>query len=470
MRHYLSLLILAITLLLSSCGSSKKITSAAGAPPSDALPPLPPSEIDLPIKIAARPLINTADSLTPKEFTSFGWPGYLQTSCDFRYKYRFVRSGFTIRCTDNRLTVALQGSYQVAGDKCLCAANHPVSPWVGGYCGFNKEPMRRVDISFSTQLNFQPDYRIRTASGLDQLKALDRCTMSVFNLDMTQQIIDSIGASVNAFCKTLDESIAKMDFSGNLRRSASQAWRKTPIGPYGYLVVNPSAMRIGTLNYTRDTFAISMGITCRPELSSDSANPSKLPPLPPLQSGASRSGVTLYLPATYDYPFINKLLNDSFRNKSFEYEGQKVILKNITVSGMPHHQVKVEVDFGGSHDGQFFVWGTPTLDTAKQELRVPDIQYQLKSKDFLIKLAKILFKNKIREGVKGNSFLDLAALLKANLPTLNSQLNRTLAPGLTTSGSVRELKMIALQATEKSIQTQVYLKADLSVISSRLPR
>jgi len=485
--------LLIFILALASCGPSKKITaparpsatsanpSSATPPtspissaltpmPSDLLPALPPSEIDLPVKIVGQPLIATADSLTPKEFLSDGWPGYLQTSCDFRYKYRFVRSGFTVQCLNNRLSVALQGHYQVAGGRCLCVSGKPVSPWVSGYCGFDKEPMRRVDLSFSTQLIFQPDYRLHTASGLDRLNALDRCTMSVFSIDMTQQIMDSIGSSVNAFCKSLDVSIAKMNFSGNLHQSATKAWQKIAIGPYGYLVVNPTAMRIGALNYVRDTFNISMGISCAPQLGSDSTNPARLPPLPPLQSSASRSGVTLYLPATYDYAFINRLLNDSFRNRTFEYQGQKVILKSLTVSGMPRHKVKMEVNFSGSHEGQFSVWGTPTLDTAKQELRVPDIQYELKSKEFAIKLARILFKNKIRENVKGNSFLDLAALLKANLPTLNAQLNRPIAPGIFTTGEVKQLKMIGLQAGEKGIQAQVYLRADIAVTCTRLPR
>jgi len=88
----------------------------------------------------------------------------------------------------------------------------------------------------------------------------------------------------------------------------------------------------------------------------------------------------------------------------------------------------------------------------------------------MIKLARILFKNKIRENVKGNSFLDLAALLKANLPTLNAQLNKTIAPGVFTTGEVKELKMIGLQAGENGIQAQVYIKADISVTSTRLPR
>src|ERR1700742_4780761 len=132
-----------------ACGPSKKLTSpAVTVMVGDSLPPLPSSEIDLPIKIAGRPLLAAADSIFPREFLSPGWPNYLQTSCDFRYKYRFVRSGFILHCTNNKVSIAMEGNYQVAGGKVLCPRGKPVSPWVMGYCGFDREPMRRVDIAF----------------------------------------------------------------------------------------------------------------------------------------------------------------------------------------------------------------------------------------------------------------------------------------------------------------------------------
>ncbi len=146
-----------------SCSPAKKLTTpVVTLEMPDTLPALPQSEIDVPVKIAGKPLLAAVDSLVPKEFLSVGWPAYLQPTCDFRYRYRFVRSGFTLRCTNNRLSVALEGSYQVAGGRCLCAAGKPVSPWISGYCGFDREPMRRVDFSLESQLNFLPDYRVRT--------------------------------------------------------------------------------------------------------------------------------------------------------------------------------------------------------------------------------------------------------------------------------------------------------------------
>ncbi|HXB10039.1 MAG TPA: hypothetical protein VNW04_23110, partial [Puia sp.] len=64
-----------------ACGPAKKLTApAVTVMVGDSLPPLPQSEIDLPIKIAGKPLLLAADSLFPREFLSPGWPNFLQPS------------------------------------------------------------------------------------------------------------------------------------------------------------------------------------------------------------------------------------------------------------------------------------------------------------------------------------------------------------------------------------------------------
>jgi hypothetical protein len=467
-RFHPVLILLLSAAAFGACRPSKNLTAPAVSAVTlslpDSLPPLPQSEIDLPVKIAGKPILRAVDSLVPKEFLSIGWPGYLQPSCDFRYRYRFVRSGFTIRCVNNHISVAMSGSYQVAGGRCLCAAGRPVSPWISGYCGFDNESMRRVEFSFGSQLNFLPDYHIRSGSALEQLRSLDRCTMSIFSLDMTDQIGDSIRSAINGFCKTLDASVAALNFSNYLRQTA-RTWQKTPIGPYGWLVINPISMRIGALNYTRDTFMLSLGISCLPELSSDKS-PARQVSLPPLNSGPSRSGITLYLPADYEYAFLTKLLNDSLHDKSFEYKDRQIIIKEVSIKGIGNHQVELMIAFAGSHEGRIYLRGTPVVDTAKQTLSVPDISYALESKDLLIKMASAILRGKIRRTVKGNSVLDLAALLKTNLATINAQLNRTIGANLYTSGEIRELRLIGLLTREKDVQAQLFIRADLGVAST----
>ncbi len=474
MRYYPILYLLLTVIFFGSCSPAKQISTPSAMAPSvmlslpDTLPALPQSEIDIPIKIAGRPFLAAADSAFPREFTSLGWPAYLQPSCDFRYRYRFVRSPFTIRCTNNRISVGMECNYQVAGGHSLCAGGRPASPWISGYCGFDNEPMRRVDLSFATQFAIGSDYRLQTSSGVEQVKALDKCTMSIFSMDMTRQIMDSIRSSINTLCRQMDASAAGLNVAGYLRQTA-KTWQKTPLGPYGWLVINPLAVRVGALNYTSDTFFLSMGISCRPELSSDKS-PAKQISLPPLNSGGSRSGITLYLPANYEYSFLTKLLNDSLQGRSFTYKERQVIIREVAIKGIGHHQLELRIDFAGSHEGRIFLRGTPVVDTAKQALSVPDISYSIESREVLVKMAGAILRGKIRRTVQGNSYLDMATLLKTNTPTINAQLNRMVMSHLYTSGQIKELKLIALLAGENSLQAQLLVRAELAVTATGLPK
>jgi len=90
---YFPILILFIVFIGSSCKTSKK--TASTEIPGRTLPALPTSLINIPIKVNMRPLLAIMDTMTSKEFTNEKWPDYTESSCDFRYKYRFLRSPFT---------------------------------------------------------------------------------------------------------------------------------------------------------------------------------------------------------------------------------------------------------------------------------------------------------------------------------------------------------------------------------------
>src|SRR5437868_5099641 len=150
--HLSSVIVLVISsLLLLSCGSSKK---AAVQQPfrQDSLPVLPVSGIDIPIKIVMPPLLQKIELMVPKEFTSDKWPDYTQSSCDFRYKYKFIRTPIRLSVSNNLASVVFGGNYQIAGSRSVCAFGQPVAPWISGSCGFGNEPLRRVNISMNTWL------------------------------------------------------------------------------------------------------------------------------------------------------------------------------------------------------------------------------------------------------------------------------------------------------------------------------
>ncbi|PWT73602.1 MAG: hypothetical protein C5B59_13070 [Bacteroidetes bacterium] len=465
MKYLRLAIFLSTVIIFSACSSSKKLSKTNVQ--VDTLPALPVSQVDIPVKIYANPLLAKAEQLVPKEFTSDSWPNFIQSSCDFRYKYRFVRSALSLSVVNNQVGIQFAGNYQVAGSRCVCTADKPVTPWISGSCGFGKEPMRRVQIAIRSQLNFYPTYQIHTATSLNKLQATDRCEVSLFSSDVTQLVMDSIAASVVAFCSALDQTIAGMSFAGPAHQAIEKSYQKTCMGKYGWLLINPMAIRVGSLNYVRDSFRIALGISCKPEISSDSVNHVSSPQaLPPLDQKDGANGISLYVNASYDYNFISKLLTDTLRNKVFELKGRTIVVKEVEVKGLPNHQVQVKIDFAGSNKGSIYLRGTPVLDTAKQALSIPDITYSLEGHDLAIKVAKSLFKNKIKKTLQGNSYLDIAALVKSNLHLVNDQLNRELAKGIYSSGKCADMKVIGLLAREDKMLAQFQISGDVSVNSS----
>jgi hypothetical protein len=442
-----------------------------GAPASivkqpDTLASLPQTEIDFQIKADARYILAKADSMVPRQFTSDSWPNYSQPSCDFRYKYRFLRSDLSISCLDNKIGVRLTGNYQISGGRCLCTMDKPVSPWVSGSCGYGNEPMRRVNIHIGSQLSFLSNYHIITTTSTDRLEALDRCSVSLFSSDVTQQVLDSIRSSLASFCSSLDETIAGIDFRTMLQPVIEKSYDRTAISKYGYIAINPSSIRVGKLNYSKDTFSISVGLSCRPELSSDSSHLKAPAQLPVLQATENRNGVSLYLNAVYGYDFLSRILNDTLHNKVFVIQGRTIVIKEVSMKGLGNHRVEIKIEFSGSNKGKVYLQGTPELDTAKQTLTIPDISYTLESGDLILNIAKSLFKNKIRKTLNGNSYLDLAAFFKSNIPLIEKNLNRKLTNSIQLSGKINQLRLIGLLTKKEEIQVQLYTNAVISMANS----
>lgn len=455
-----------LSLLLVSCAASKKAVQPP--PPPAALPPLPESNINIPVKIIITPFLSKAMLMVPKEVTSDGWPEYLQTSCDFHYKYRFVPGGLTFNCVNNQVQVKLSGTYQVAGEKCICAFGKQTSPWIGGSCGFGKEPMRKTDIYIVSALQFQPNYTVHTITTTQKVMAQEKCTVSMFNLDITQQVMDSIKSSTNAFCYSMDSVVNGLDFSSTTRALAERINKKIPLGRYGYIKINPSAVKMGKMNMVKDTLQATMGISCFPELHSDSTNNYTASFLPPLQNADLPSGITVFTNAKYDYPFINSLINQLVKDTSFEVEGRTVILKNVHISGADNGKVELTVDFEGDKKGSLFLVGTPRLDTARQIISIPDLDYSLKSHDIILNVGKTLFGNKILRTLREKATIHITDIVEHNRKNIDAQLNKKIMEGAFSTGTLTDIRVLALVVGKDVLQAQTCARVKASIVITNL--
>ncbi|HEY4150784.1 MAG TPA: DUF4403 family protein [Chitinophagaceae bacterium] len=460
-------LILAGIVCLVSCSTSKK-TSQTAAANVTTLPTLPESNINVPIKIVMGPVLAKASVLIPREITSDGWPQYLRTACDFHYKYRFVPGSFTFNCVNNQVLVNLSGVYQVSGERCVCAFGKQTTPWIGGGCGFDKEPMRKTEILIGSALSFQPNYTVHIQTMTQKVNALEKCVVSMFSMDITQQVMDSIRSSTNAFCHGLDSAVNGLDFSSTTKTLAERINKKVPMGGYGYLKINPSAVRMGKMNYNKDTLQATLGISCYPELHSDSTNNYTASFLPPLQMADKPAGITVYTNAHYGYDFINHLINQMVKDTSFVVEGHTVILKNVQVSGEENGKVELKVDFAGDKKGVLYLVGTPRLDTATQVISIPDLDYSLKSNDLALNMGKTLFSGKILHALRSRSTIRISDLVEHNRASINAQLNKKIMEGVFSTGSLIDLKVIALVVSKDLLRAQTVARATATIVITKM--
>ena len=460
-----SITVFLFALLLMSCGSSKKATVSAPLI-QDSLPPLQISEIDIPIKVYLPPLLTRMETMVPKEFTSDKWPDYTQSSCDFRYKYKFIRTPIRFSINNNQAAIVFGGNYQIAGSRSVCAFDKPVAPWISGSCGFGNEPLRRVNINMNSWINFLPDYKVRTRTELTQLVPIDKCQVTLLNTDMTGEVMDSIKASVAGFAHILDSSIAALDFSNTLKMVTAKSSRKIPMSKYGYLQVKPMSVRISPAIQVKDTLVMTAGVSGYAELTSDSSDLSNISVFPSLQTTAAREGISIYANSHFDYGFLSKMITDTIQDKVFEMDGQTFVIKRVDVAATAQRQLEIRVGFTGSRKGTFILYGSPVLNVEKQTITIPDINYDIKTKDIVLSVGEKLFRNRIINSLKEKSVVDLPALIEKNRQQLDAQFNRPITNKFYTRGKLQDIRITGIVVGKDVLHLQTFIKANVQLIAN----
>jgi hypothetical protein len=458
-----------LVLLMAGCSTSKKTSAPVPEPIVKTLPPLTESVIHIPVKVAIKPFLQQAEQLAPKEITSEGWPAYMPSGCDFRYKYRFLRSGFQFSCLNNRVTMTMNGKYQIAGSKTVCVLGQSVSPWINGSCGFGDEPMRRVNIQLISDLKFTTDYRLQTSTRVEKVQALDKCVVTVFNNDVTQQVMDSIAASVNFYGNEIDQNLRNLRFDEVLNPIAERAGKKIPLSTYGYMKLNANSVKLGAINLAGDTLRFVAGISCFPEISSDSINTATTKNLPPLSGVVNGDGFTLTTNAVYDYLTIDTLLTRTLRNREFDVKGEKIRISSVEVSGLDQYKVRFKINFTGTKKGTLFLTGTPELDLVSQQLQVPDLEYDLNSSSLVLVVGKTFFNRQILEGLRQQAKINVRDLYLKNKSKIDAQFNRLIMDGIFMKGATDELRLTGLVINKDNVQVQAQVKGMASLVITKLP-
>jgi hypothetical protein len=428
---------------------------------------LPESTIDIPLQINLRPIYQLAERNVDTLFTSPNYPNdWVQSDCATRYKYHFRRSPFQMAVSGNTLDLSFTGFYKIIGSTRACVRGTVVSPWTPSCrCGFD-EPERRVQIGFQTSFRLLPNHILQTQIIRKEPRALDKCTVCFWGQDVTTSVIGGLRSELDLSKKAMQDSFGAFNLRPYLQKAWDQLNATYNIPGVGFFQLRPKRLRMANLNAKNDLLNITIGITASPLVSF--VKPADLTSaVPVLATNPPKEGFSIYLDAALQYDSLSRILNGYLAGKRFDVsEGlfkKHIIIQEAMVSGNENGLMMVRLDFIGSFNGTVFFTGTPFFNAEKNTIEIKDVEYDLRTKNLLLKTAKWLFNKRIINELNAHTRFDLTEYFKSASLVLNDWLNREWTKGIKGTGSVEELKLERVNAFEEHLFIRSSCKGKLQV-------
>lgn len=458
-----------LTFLISLVADSQKINPEHPdlSPTNFHLDSLPTSEINIPIQINLTPLYAMAEKSVDTVFTSPNYPDdWVQDGCDIRYKYIFRRSPLVMKAAGPSLTLGFMGYYKIVGSTRLCVNGTVLSPWTPACrCGFN-EAERRVNVSFSNTVSVQPDFKFKLNIIRNEPQPLDKCEVCFWGQDITKQVMKGLTSELDDAKKDLDKRYGTVD----LKSKFQQVWDKLNtvynIHGLGWLQINPQRFRINNLYAQNDSLNIFLGLTARPVISFERPV-EKSSWVPNIGSFGRKTGFSIYMDAVLSYDSLSNILNQQLAGKEFEFKKflfkKKFVIDNCSVYGANSEKLVIKIIFSGTNQGVIYLLGKPIYNADKRRIEVTDIDFDIKSKNFLLGNADWLFDKKITKEIGKKAQFDCSAYVDTAKTNINKQLNQEWVKGVRSYGNISDIKLIGIYSMQQYLVLRSNCTGDLSV-------
>ena len=409
---------------------------------------LPESEINIPIQINLKPLYSLAERNVDTVFTSVNWPeDWVNIDCGNRYKYQFRRGPLQIIANGQSINMGFTGYYKIIGATRLCLGNAVVSPWTPPCrCGYD-EGERKVKVGFTNTVSVLPDYKIKLNIKRLEPEPIDKCSVCFFGSDITNQVMKGLKTELDFAKKSIEDSFGVVD----LKNKIQQLWNKlTPafnLYGLGWLQINPQKLKLNNFYVQNDSLNIFLGMTARPVIRFEKPN-DVFTLVPNLDNSLPKPGFNIFLDAVLNYDSLSNILNAQLKNKQFNFEKGKikktVMVNDCRIYGSGNERLIIKMSFSGTNNGVTYFTGKPFYDDKNRIIEIRDIDFDVKTKNLLLKTADWMFSRRITNEIAKYARFDISKYADTAKALINQQLNREWVKGIKNSGFVNDLKIAGL--------------------------
>lgn len=438
-RHqFLYRIIHLLLMLLCSPGiSAQPITSLKQTDPSI-------STIEIPMRLPLAPLIKAAEKTLPQQAGNWrswkDWHG-------IKSQYRAWRGPLSITASGDVLLVQAHIRYWIrARKKVLGAIN------LKGSCGVN-EPPRQAVIGMQVRLGWGPDWTVRPEFRILPTRFLDRCEMTIANIDITplveREFRKRMQESLRAALRTLAPSMK------NVHKKAQRTWlllqEPVELGLGHRLLFRPMGIALSGITGMGDNINTHLAIAFRPIFLQGTEALGDLAPLPQLERYYPHSsGLNLHLSSNQDLSTLGQKLSSALAGQSFNIHGQQVGINSLTLAGSGQ-EIMARIDLLGEIGGTIELKTRLVFNLDKQKLELHDLTFDYDASNPAVALLEERFHESIRQVLEDTVNGSLHRHLVLLSERIETALKKAMPAGVMLDMSSLQLLNLQVHISQQSI-------------------
>jgi hypothetical protein len=444
--------------LFSACGTIQpEVPTTANQ--VVAVKPMPSmaSTINIPIRVELKPFIKMADQSFDKEFKGFDKP-----CSGLRYEYKLKREPLQLTGKGKTVFLGLDVAYGFSGEYCAgCVFDNCINPPIPFSCGWGNETLRKAKIKLKSDVELTSNYRIKSSTSFTEFTPIDPCRVTFAQININDVLMGQIRPELGNLAKMIDAEIGKQDLKPYILPVWKALQEDIQIPATGYLRFQPQSLSVSEINMNGSVLNFSVGLTAIPTIQSTPWNKplAALPNLSPYKKG---SGFEVYTDLKMNYDSLSKQLFEIMKTESYALGKEKINITSLKLFPAGE-KLGVAVGFTGTKKGIFYLLGNPSFDNTKASLALKNVEYDIATKNVLIKTAKWMMDETIRKKLEEQMVFDLSELMTLTKKSIAESLNQTLDGGVKLKGTLKSLEISGWSLQQDALWVRAKTLGDIQV-------
>ncbi|MHC1708763.1 MAG: DUF4403 family protein [Bacteroidales bacterium] len=333
-----------------------------------------------------------------------------------------------------------------------------------------REVNAEIALKFKTSIVLNPDWTITTSTTSDGYEWLSAPVVKIGPIDFPIKYLADVILKSNqkTITKEIDRAIAD---NLNLKKEMENLWIniQKPVKvneEYNvWLSVLPQEIYSTPITGKAGMIRHTVGIKSVTE-----AFVGKEPVVTPVKtvpkltiSGKIEDDFKINLAADLSYDKVNELAQQYLGGKTFTHNKYKLLINNIDIYGSDNKFI-IHLNVSGSLKGDLYFTGTPVYNDSTSSIEVKDLDYELKTKNALVKTGSWLFRSALTNMIQKNMVFPVKDQLGMARALLEENIKEySLSNDFFVTGTLQDLTLGDIILTPESIRVMVQLKGNIRV-------